>query len=148
MLAELAACNAAFAVIKQTVQNGKDLAACGKSIQSFVNGKQDLERKLNKKRKKLFGGNQDHDLEEFLGLEQIRQNEKELESYMKLYGRFNLHQDWVRFQADARKKRATEERERKQRITKIITSIIIVSLITVGLVSMAMIVSLIYISKN
>ena len=36
MLAELAAANAAFAVIKQCVSNGKELANVGKSISDFT----------------------------------------------------------------------------------------------------------------
>ena len=45
MLAELAAANAAFAVIKTAVQNGKDIAAAGSAIASFVGAKEDLQRK-------------------------------------------------------------------------------------------------------
>ena len=36
MLAELAAANAAFAVIKQAVSNGKEIAAAGSAIAEFV----------------------------------------------------------------------------------------------------------------
>ena len=36
MLAELAAANAAFAVIKTAVQNGKDIASAGNAIAQFV----------------------------------------------------------------------------------------------------------------
>ena len=36
MLAELAAANAAFGVIKSFVSNGKELASCGKHISDFV----------------------------------------------------------------------------------------------------------------
>ncbi len=65
MLAELAAANAAFAVIKQVVSNGKEIAAAGNAISKFVGAKQDLERKSQKK-----GGGSD--LEEFMALEQRR----------------------------------------------------------------------------
>ena len=42
MLAELAAANAAFAVIKQAVQNGKDIASAGHAIAEFVRAKETL----------------------------------------------------------------------------------------------------------
>ena len=40
MLAELAAANAAFGVIKSFVSNGKELASCGKHISDFVFAKE------------------------------------------------------------------------------------------------------------
>ena len=52
MLAELAAANAAFAVIKQCVQNGRELTAAGNAIAQFVTAKEQLQRKGNRKRKK------------------------------------------------------------------------------------------------
>ena len=68
MLAELAAANAAFAIIKQCVQNGSDIAKAGKAIGDFVSAKDELTRSGNKKRARGVGGN---DLEEFMALEQI-----------------------------------------------------------------------------
>ena len=56
MLAELAAANAAFAVIKQCVQNGQDIAKAGKAIGSFVSAKVELQREGNKKRARGVGG--------------------------------------------------------------------------------------------
>ena len=49
MLAELAAANAAFAVIKTAVQNGKDIASAGKAIANFVGAKEDLQRKARRR---------------------------------------------------------------------------------------------------
>ena len=40
MLAELAAANAAFNVIKQFVSNGKELSGCAKHISDFVFSKE------------------------------------------------------------------------------------------------------------
>ena len=95
MLAELAAANAAFAVIKTAVQNGKDIAAAGSAIANFVGAKEDLQRKASKK-----GGGSD--LEEFMALEQIREQEEQLKQIMIYAGRPGLWGDWQRFQAKAR----------------------------------------------
>ena len=48
MLAELAAANAAFQVIKTAVQNGKEIASAGKAIANFVGAKEHLQRKAQK----------------------------------------------------------------------------------------------------
>ena len=52
MLAELAAANAAFGVIKSFISNGKDLASCGKQISDFVFAKEQLKRAHERKKKK------------------------------------------------------------------------------------------------
>ena len=95
MLAELAAANAAFAVIKQAVQNGSDIAKAGSAIAKFVGAKEDLQRKSQKK------GNR-ADLEEFMALEQIREQEEQLKQIMIYAGRPGLWSDWQKFQAKAR----------------------------------------------
>ena len=92
MLAELAAANAAFSVIKQCVSNGKEIAAAGNAIAQFVGAKEKLQQKAQKK-----GGGSD--LEEFMALEQIRQQEAELKQFMIYAGRPGLWNDWQRFQA-------------------------------------------------
>ena len=55
MLAELAAANAAFGVIKSFISNGKELASCGKQISDFVFAKEQIEKKAKKQRAKVMG---------------------------------------------------------------------------------------------
>ena len=122
MLAELAAANAAFAVIKTAVQNGKDIAAAGSAIANFVGAKEDLQRKASKK------GN-GSDLEEFMALEQIREQEEQLKQIMIYAGRPGLWGDWQRFQAKARIARREAEIAAAKRRQKMIdwTLIIMIS---------------------
>jgi len=94
MLGELAAANAAFQIIKQTVQNGGEIAKAGKAIGQFLTAKEDLMREGNKKRARGVGGN---DLEEFMALEQIREKENELKQLMILSGRPGLWRDYQKF---------------------------------------------------
>ena len=56
MLAELAAANAAFSVIKQFVSNGKELSGCAKHISDFVFSKEEIEKNLKKKKARGAGG--------------------------------------------------------------------------------------------
>ena len=108
MLAELAAANAAFSVIKQCVSNGKEIAAAGNAIAQFVGAKEKLQQKAQKK-----GGGSD--LEEFMALEQIRQQEAELKQFMIYAGRPGLWNDWQRVQAKARVARREAEQERRRK---------------------------------
>ena len=127
MLAELAAANAAFAVIKTAVQNGKDIAAAGSAIANFVGAKEDLQRKANRK-----GGGSD--LEEFMALEQIREQEEQLKTIMIYAGRPGLWGDWQRFQAKARTARREQEEALAKRRRKILDITIITVFFVLGLV--------------
>ena len=112
MLAELAAANAAFGVIKSFISNGKELSGCAKQISDFVFSKEAIEKNLKKKKAKGIGGG---DLEEFMALEQIKEKEEELKKMMIYLGRPGLWQDWQQFQAEARKSRRYQEKLAKKR---------------------------------
>lgn len=121
MIAELAAFNAGFNVLKQFVANGRDLSDAMGAIGQMVTAKEDLKNRGEKKKKSILsvlGGKTDNDFEEFMALEKINEIEKELTSMMRLYGRPGLYDDWVRFQAEARKKRREEETARKRQKAK------------------------------
>ena len=135
MLAELAAANAAFAVIKTAVQNGKDIAAAGSAIANFVGAKEDLQRKASKK-----GGGSD--LEEFMALEQIREQEEQLKQIMIYAGRPGLWGDWQRFQAKARIARREAEEAAIRKRKKIMDITIITIFFVLGLVIMGAFVAL------
>ena len=130
MLAELAAANAAFAVIKQTVINGRELTAAIQSVGDFVAAKEELERRKVRKTKR---GHQAADLEEFMALEKIREQEDQLKQLMIYTGRPGLWQDWQRFLAEARKSRRVQEKLRRKRREEIIDTISI-SLLVLALI--------------
>ena len=121
MIAELAAFNAGFQVIKTFVANGRDLSDAAGAIGKMVGAKEDLKRRQNKQKKSVMsflGGKRESDFEEFMALEKIIELEKEMVSMMRLYGRPGLYDDWERFQAEARKKRRDEETAAKKKRSK------------------------------
>ena len=120
MLAELAAANAAFSVIKQAISNGRELSSYASKIGEITNAKEDLQRKVNKKR----AAHQSTDFEEFMALERIKEQEDELKQWMIYAGRPGLWGDWVKFQKDARVARreaeVAAEKKRQETIELII----------------------------
>ena len=116
MLAELAAANAAYGIIKGFISNGKELSGCAKQISDFVFAKEQIEKKASKQKTKGGGG----DLDEFMALEQIREKEEELKKMMIYLGRPGLWQDWQRFQAEARKSRRYAEKMEQKRKEELI----------------------------
>ena len=141
MLAEIAAANAAFAVIKAALANGKELSALGSRVFDYFDNKAAIQEKATKK-----GG--DSDLEEFMALEQLRLQEEELRERMVYAGRPGMWTDWVKFQAAAARRRreaqeaAKREKARKaarlEELTEYIAvgmaSIILAALLTYGVV--------------
>ena len=118
MLAELAAINAAYGVIKEVVGNGQELYAAGQHIAQFFNTKYELQKKLNEK-----PADQRNQLEEFFALEELKAKEQELKELMIYQGRPGLWDDWLKFQAEAARARREEiarlEREAYEKQQKI-----------------------------
>jgi hypothetical protein len=123
MLAELAAANAAFSVIKTAIQNGKEMSALGSQIAAFVSSKEDLQKKVQKKKSSAF--HQGDDFEEFMALEAIKEKEEELKQFMIYCGRPGLWNDWVKFQAEARVARQQAKLAEEQRMEQIVEYIVI-----------------------
>jgi type I site-specific restriction-modification system R (restriction) subunit len=137
MLAELAAANAAYNVIKQAVTNGSELANYAKHISKWVGAEEDLQKKVDKQKNSVFNkilGKEGDDFEEFMALDKIKQQKSELVSYMRLYGRAGLYDDWVAYQAQARKARRDAIKQRQKEIDRIkeITAWIVIVVVVWG----------------
>jgi hypothetical protein len=141
MLAEIAAANAAFAVIKGALANGKELHQLGSRVFDYFDNKAKIQESVTKK-----GGGSD--LEEFMALERLKQQEEELRERMVYAGRPGMWADWQKFQAQAARKRredaeaAKREKarraERLARLTEYIAigmaSVVLAGLIIYGIV--------------
>jgi hypothetical protein len=106
MLVELAAANAAFAVIKEAVQNSGDLMNAGQALFSYFDQKSAIQKKYEEKAK----NSKSNDLEEFMALEQLKKQETELRETMQYLGRAGLWEDWLKFQKEAKHKRIAAEK--------------------------------------
>ena len=114
MLAELAACNAAFGIVKKFVQNGRSIADCAKQIGIIAESKDKLQKKVQKKRTGFMGSLRPQlatDLEEFMALESIKEAEADLKQLMIYTGRAGLWDSWLMFQKEARVNRREAEKE-------------------------------------
>jgi len=106
MLVELAAANAAFAIIKEAVQNSGDLMNAGQAIFQYFDSKSAIQKKYEDKAKK----SRSNDIEEFFALEQLKKQETELREMMQWQGRAGMWTDWLEFQKQAKEKRVAAER--------------------------------------
>ena len=132
MLAELAAFNAGFQIVKQTISAGRDIASAASGISKMVENKDAMHRRLQKKKNSIFTTTVESDLEEFMALESMKQNEAELKQIMIYTGRAGLHGDFLKFCADARKARKEAERRAKQEREEMIETITVVAGVGIG----------------
>jgi hypothetical protein len=150
MLEMLMVANSAFAVIKQTIENGRELSSAGAAIAKFVGAEEQLKKDLHKKKNSIwtnFLGKEDNDLEEFMALEEIRVKNEQLREFMQLYGRANLYNDYISYCADARKARkearikAEQQREKIKDIALKIILAILISALLAGVVTVLSIIA-------
>jgi hypothetical protein len=132
MLAELAAFNAGFQIVKSTVSAGRDIASAAAGISKMVENKDAMHKRLQKKKNSIFTTTVESDLEEFMALEQMKQNEAELKQIMIYTGRAGLHGDFLKFCADARKSRKEAERRAQQEREEMIETITVVAGVGIG----------------
>jgi hypothetical protein len=148
MIAELAAANAAFAVIKAALANGKELSAIGGRVFDYFDNKAKIQEKATQK-----GGAERSDMEEFMALEQLKQQEEHLRESMVYAGRPGMWEDWVKFQAQAARRRRENKEAvaravvlRKERAQKFVeySAIGIATVILAGLVIYGMVIYIKY----
>ena len=108
MIAEIAAANAAFQVIKGALTNGKELYDVAEQATKYFDNKSAIAKKANR-----TGGS--NELQCFMQLEKIKEQEEWLKEYMVYAGRADMYSDWLRFQSDCKQKRERAERLRKQK---------------------------------
>jgi len=111
MIAELAAANAAFDVIKQTIQNGQEIYAAGEALAQYFGLKNEIQKKAHEHGYKS-------DLQAFMAAEQLKAQEDELKQMMIYQGRSGMWDDWLAFQAQMKQSREDEEKARQQAIIK------------------------------
>ena len=122
MLAEIAAANAAFSLLKTALSNGKELYDCTSAATQFFDNKSVIAKRVADKGQS--------DMQAFMALEKIKEQETWLKEYMIYAGRADMYNDWLQFQADAKRARAQEEKDmlhaqakHKQQMVEIFTVI-------------------------
>ena len=133
MIAELAIANAAFAVIKETISNGGDFMAVGSHIMNYFNSKAKMQHELKAK-------GSGSDLEEFMALSVLKQQEQELKELFIYQGAPGMWEEWLQFQVEARKGREkaaaiarASHLRFKQKVKDIVNITLAVILVSTGL---------------
>jgi len=108
VLAEIAAANAAFSVIKTALSNGKELFEVGEQASSYFDNKSAIAKKAN------ANGNKS-ELAAFMELQKLKKQEEWLKDHMIYAGDPGMWDAWLQFQSDCKRNR---ERERQIALQK------------------------------
>ena len=137
ILESIAAASAAYEVIKTAINQGREGAGLIGAVGKFLSAEEDIKEAVQKKKNSPFtaiAGGEQGDWEEFQALETIREQRKELESHIRLYGQPGQWDRWLQWQVEARKQRAAAkkaaEKAREERLEQIQMATIIILAIT------------------
>ena len=146
MLAELAAANAAYGVIKEALANGGEIYQLGQKLVGYFDASAEIEKKAQESGK--------GDMEAFMAKEQLRAQEEELKQLFIYQGRPGLWTDWLTFKRDAKLAREREARllrekarKRKETFLNWFYGISIVVGVLTGLIAIGFIVYLVKYAK-
>jgi hypothetical protein len=121
VLAEIAAANAAFQVIKGALSNGRELYDVADQATKYFDNKSAIAKKANK------NGSKD-DMACFMEMEKIKAQEEWLKDFMVYAGRADMYKDWLQFQSDRKKHRAqaaaAAKRKKAQNIAILMTALL------------------------
>ena len=123
MLAELAAANAAYATISKFIANGKEISDVLAPLKNLVGAEEELKARGNRKSNGLFAkimGKTGNDFDEFMALEKLAEQRKELESLCRLYAKPDTWSKFLAFEAKMRVERKREAEERQKQIASLI----------------------------
>jgi hypothetical protein len=123
MLAELAAANAAYNTIKKFVVNGKEVSDFLAPLKNLVGAEEELRARGNRKSSGIFAkimGKTGSDFDEFMALEKLAEQRKELESLCRLYAKSGTWDKFIAFESKMRVERKKEAEARQKQIAQII----------------------------
>ena len=129
MLVEIAAANAAFGVLKTALSNGRDLYECGNVAKKYFDNKSVIAKRVASKGKS--------DLDAFMALEKIKEQEEWLREHMIYAGRPDMYADFLKFQSECKQERERENRialRKKQNIIQMAKNFIIVVGIAIAII--------------
>lgn len=108
ILETIAAANAAYSVIRTCIANGRETADLMSNVGKFLTAEEELKDAVQRKKNSpitAITGGAEGDWEEFQQLEKIREQRKELESFIRLYGQPGQWDRWQQWQVEARRAR-------------------------------------------
>lgn len=119
-ISAIAAAKLAYETIKKGFQIGKDVESMAGDIGRWMNSINEVKDSHNKAKSRRYGSVEEEALETFAAKKQAEKMEDELRNF--IIGNYGLNgwNDIIRIQAQLRKKKLEEKRQRQQQIENIV----------------------------
>ncbi len=132
-LAGIRAANAAFASIKELIQNGRSVSDCGAQLSQWFAGASAVEKEANDRTSPVGDNASARAIQVLTARNQIRQQRDELRQWMQLYGPSGSWNEFIALERDfrlqAKKEKADAEAakaKRSRKLKDILTAALIV----------------------
>ena len=114
--------NAGYAVLKSTIQNGREIGGVLGSLANMVGAEEDLRARGERKKSSIWSklGKSADMMEEFQALQDIKRKRAELKSMVQLYADFTWD-EYVAYESKMRVQRKEEAEEREKAIAQIVS---------------------------
>lgn len=150
IISGIALANKAFGEVKQLLQNGRDVADCGKQLSDWARGCSQVQEESNKQ--SLMGSNASQAaMDKLIHVQTVQRQREELREFMQLYGTSGSWNMFLQFERDARlqvKKEREEAEKRRKKKLNIIKNIAITVLFMVLVGAIFTIGLMIFLSAN
>ena len=105
--------NTAFGVIKQAIQNGREVTDCASALSKWVAGCSAVQKEHSEKTSRLGSSASERAVETLVHIQTIQRQRDELREFLQLYGRAG---SWDQFLALEREYRVQAKKERDDAI--------------------------------
>ena len=122
VIESMIAFNAGFAVLKSTIQNGREIGGVLGSLANMVGAEEDLRARGERKKSSIWSklGKSADMMEEFQALQDIKRKRAELKSMVQLYADFTWD-EYVAYESKMRVQRKEEAEEREKAIAQLVS---------------------------
>jgi len=143
IISGIALANKAFGEVKQLLQNGRDVADCGKQLSDWARGCSQVQEENNKQ--SLMGSIASQAaMDKLIHVQTVQRQREELREFMQLYGTSGSWNMFLQFERDARlqvkkeKEEAEKRRKKKLNLIKniaitVLFMVLVGAIITIGL---------------
>ena len=122
VIESMIAFNAGFAVLKSTIQNGREIGGVLGSLANMVGAEEDLRARGERKKSSIWSklAKSADMMEEFQALQDIKRKRAELKSMVQLYADFTWD-EYVAYESKMRAQRKEEAEEREKAIAQLVS---------------------------
>jgi hypothetical protein len=128
-LAGIKMANSAFAIIKETIRNGRDVTDCASALSKWVAGCSAVQKEHSQKTARLGSSASERAVETLIHIQTIQRQRDELREFLQLYGKPGSWNQFIQLEREyrlqARKEKDVADQKNKKKREIIIAGLIV-----------------------